>query len=184
MAEIDGQVAELALWDGSKWKLRGWKAINRLMGEIEGFWQPFEGANIAVDPVNARGNLVGRLNDIQGRVRQAEASGVTPRDFAPDLAAMINQAWGPCHPDSSVGQVVADLRDEMTEEAALFAFGLMRGGTQPNQAQNLEHVRGMMAAALPGATLVILPGAGHMLPLERPDLVAGHLVDLSDEVRS
>ncbi|WP_426051798.1 DUF6161 domain-containing protein [Brevundimonas sp. SL161] len=150
MAEIDGQLAEFSLWDGSTWKLRGWKAVNRWMTQIDEFWRPFESAPVPSDPVNAKGNLFGRLNDIQNRVRQAEASGLTPRDFAPDLASLINQAWGPCHPDSPTGQIVADALDELSAEAALFAFGLLRGGTQPGHAQNLEHTRGMLAAAYPG----------------------------------
>jgi pimeloyl-ACP methyl ester carboxylesterase len=35
-----------------------------------------------------------------------------------------------------------------------------------------------IAAALPGARLEILPGAGHMLPLERPDRVSTELVTI------
>ncbi|MEU4694849.1 alpha/beta hydrolase [Actinoplanes sp. NPDC023714] len=35
-----------------------------------------------------------------------------------------------------------------------------------------------IAGALPGARLEVLPGAGHMLPLERPDQVSGALVTI------
>lgn len=35
-----------------------------------------------------------------------------------------------------------------------------------------------IAGALPGATLRVLPGAGHMLPLERPDQVGTELVNI------
>ena len=41
----------------------------------------------------------------------------------------------------------------------------------------LEHSR-QLAEAVPGATLVVVPAAGHMALLERPDLVAGPLGDL------
>ena len=184
MAEIDGQLVELTLWDGSNWKLRGWKGVTKWLLHIDAFWRPFESAPIPSDPVNAKGNLFGRLNDIQVRVRQAEVSGITPRDFAPDLANLFNQAWGPCHPDSPVGQVVADLRDEFSAEAALFAFGMLRGGTQPGHAQNLEHTRGMLAAAFPGWSSVV--GSQKRLASERTNFREGvrRLSDAMDEAET
>ncbi len=39
-----------------------------------------------------------------------------------------------------------------------------------------------MAAALPNARLVLLPGSGHLPPLERPDELAGELLALLREV--
>jgi pimeloyl-ACP methyl ester carboxylesterase len=34
-----------------------------------------------------------------------------------------------------------------------------------------------MAAAIPGAKLVTIPGAGHLAPMERPKAVAGALAE-------
>jgi pimeloyl-ACP methyl ester carboxylesterase len=34
-----------------------------------------------------------------------------------------------------------------------------------------------MAAAIPGAKLVTIPGAGHLSPMERPKAVAGALAE-------
>ena len=39
-----------------------------------------------------------------------------------------------------------------------------------------------MVAALPDARLSRIAGAGHLAPLERPDLVAGQLVEFLEEV--
>jgi pimeloyl-ACP methyl ester carboxylesterase len=39
-----------------------------------------------------------------------------------------------------------------------------------------------MVAALDGARLVRIPGAGHLSPLERPDEVAEALIDFLAEV--
>lgn len=150
MAENDGTIANIELWDGSSWTLRGWPAIRRWSQKIEDFWRPFESANVPSDPVNVRGHVFGRLNEALNRLAQAESSGVTPRDFAPDLANLLNQPWGPCHPDSSIGQIMGDLSEEFSVEAALFAYAITRGHAQPVHAQNLEHTRGMLAAAFPG----------------------------------
>jgi pimeloyl-ACP methyl ester carboxylesterase len=40
-----------------------------------------------------------------------------------------------------------------------------------------------IAAAIPGARLVVVPGAGHMLPYEEPDLLAGIMVDAAAATR-
>jgi pimeloyl-ACP methyl ester carboxylesterase len=44
----------------------------------------------------------------------------------------------------------------------------------------LDHAR-EMAEALPKARLVVVPGAGHLPPLETPDEVTGHLTELIAE---
>lgn len=44
----------------------------------------------------------------------------------------------------------------------------------------LDHAR-EMAEALPKARLVVVPGAGHLPPLETPDVVTGHLTELLAE---
>jgi pimeloyl-ACP methyl ester carboxylesterase len=36
-----------------------------------------------------------------------------------------------------------------------------------------------MAAAIPGARLVVVPGAGHAIILERPDIVTEEISDLT-----
>lgn len=41
-----------------------------------------------------------------------------------------------------------------------------------------------IAAALPGATLTVCPGAGHMLPLERPEEVTAALLSVVDRVEA
>lgn len=43
-----------------------------------------------------------------------------------------------------------------------------------------EHAR-RIAGAIRGARLLVAPGAGHMLPLERDELVSGQLVELVEE---
>jgi pimeloyl-ACP methyl ester carboxylesterase len=40
-----------------------------------------------------------------------------------------------------------------------------------------------MAAALPDAVLTVVPRAGHLSPVERPDVVAAALVTLALRVR-
>lgn len=146
MSEIDGQIADLTLWDGSTWQLKGWSGVNRWIGQVDAMWLPIQDGHVGSDPVNVRSNVIGRWDDIKARTQQAQASGLTPRDFAPDLANLINQAWGPCHPDSPIGQVVNDLADEHSYESAMFAYGLLRQVAQPGHAQTLEHARGMVAA--------------------------------------
>jgi cation diffusion facilitator CzcD-associated flavoprotein CzcO/pimeloyl-ACP methyl ester carboxylesterase len=43
-----------------------------------------------------------------------------------------------------------------------------------------EHSR-RLAQALPDARLVVVPDTGHMLPMEKPELVAGHIRELVEE---
>ena len=47
----------------------------------------------------------------------------------------------------------------------------------------VEHAR-RLAEAVPGAELTIVPGAGHMLPLEADQVVSAALVDLVEQARS
>ena len=47
----------------------------------------------------------------------------------------------------------------------------------------VRHAR-QLAAAIPGAELTVAPGAGHMLPLERDDLVSATMVGMLEGVRA
>lgn len=153
MADLDGDVAELALWDGSSWKLKGWDAIGRWANQIEQMWQPIAEGNVGADPVSARNNVIAHWRQIKNRLEEARSAKISPRDFAPDLTNLMNQAWGPCHPDSPVGQVVNDLAYEHTYESAMFAYAIFRGVSVPGHAQNAEHARGMIAALSPAGTM-------------------------------
>ena len=47
-----------------------------------------------------------------------------------------------------------------------------------NSARHFDFPISAIAAALAHATLLVVPGAGHMLPLERPDRVTGAIADV------
>lgn len=170
MAIDESQIAELSLWDGTKWTLKGWSRTQAWFKKIEDFWRQIEKADVATDPVNVRGHVLGRLNDLKTRIREAEAAGVPLRNFGPDLQNLINQAWGPCHPDSQIGQAMADLIEEFGAESALFAYAFSRNHAQPGHATNIEHFRGMIGASFPGWTGVA--GSQRRLSNERSNFRA------------
>jgi pimeloyl-ACP methyl ester carboxylesterase len=94
-----------------------------------------------------------------------------------DVLATATQV-GRCHPASAVG-----FRASLSEHERRAALAAMRelpvvvlaGGVDRLTA--LPHAR-VIADELPGADLVIYPGAGHMLPYERDTEVAAHVADL------
>ncbi len=77
-----------------------------------------------------------------------------------------------------VEQGVTTLRDDRTPAAAYGAIGcpvtLMTGELSPPAAGAVVR---RLAAALLGATVHTVPGAGHMAPLSHPDLVNGIIVE-------
>jgi pimeloyl-ACP methyl ester carboxylesterase len=98
----------------------------------------------------------------------------------PDARArrLTVQAVAGCRP-----QTVAGFRptlDEHERDAALAAFAdtptVVLVGTHDRLTP--EPAARRIAAALPSAQLTVLPGAGHMLPVERIDQVAGRIAAL------
>ncbi|GAB3284773.1 alpha/beta fold hydrolase [Parasphingorhabdus pacifica] len=94
-----------------------------------------------------------------------------------DVAAAADW-FATCHPAS-----VAGYRASLAEHERIGALGAFRSiptvvlaGTR-DRLTPCEHAR-RMAAALPDAQLLVYPGAGHMLPLERSDEVTERIAEL------
>lgn len=86
-------------------------------------------------------------------------------------------------PAETVGAFYAALMEHDKQEAVgrlrevpvLIMVGELDRLTPPRHSQRL-------AAALPGARLVVVPGCGHLLPMERPAVVTEHLCELLERV--
>ncbi|XVS65367.1 alpha/beta fold hydrolase [Actinosynnema sp. CA-299493] len=92
--------------------------------------------------------------------------------------AMTAAMVGRCHPVSMVG--FRDSLDEHDRRAALAALAGIRAvvlAGAEDRLTPLRHAR-VLADGLPHAELVIHPGAGHMLPLERAQEVTAHITAL------
>lgn len=150
MTSSEQDIASFRLWDGSSWEVRGWRGIRNWVQTVYDFWTPFINASVSSDPANVRGSVGGRMNTINNRIDDAIKSGATPKDFESEIANLFAQSWGPCHPESELGQIMIDLSDAFGAESALFAYAIARGHVPPASAQTIEHVRGMFAIAFPG----------------------------------
>lgn len=69
-------------------------------------------------------------------------------------------------------QTGLDLRNRLAEVQAptLVIHGALDPGVPPEHAE-------VLAAGIPGARLVVLPGAGHVVMVEQPDQVAAEMLD-------
>lgn len=99
-------------------------------------------------------------------------------DVSPSLVEFVEKMTADCPVD-----VIAEFYDTFTSHDKLAALDVLRDvetlvlvGTHDVLTPE-SHSRAM-AAALPDARLVVVQGAGHLVQLERPDLVTGHLRDL------
>jgi pimeloyl-ACP methyl ester carboxylesterase len=95
----------------------------------------------------------------------------------PVLVAGITEMLARCTPDIFAAQQAAMMaRNDLTSLLAgirvptLVATGEEDGWASPRQHEEI-------AAAIPGATLRIVPGAGHMMPVEDPAAVTALLVE-------
>jgi pimeloyl-ACP methyl ester carboxylesterase len=104
-----------------------------------------------------------------GRPDVVEAVGALVRGADPAAVAWAQRAMA-ARPDST-GALPG-----LTVPAAV-VVGEEDGVTGPDQAR-------AMAAALPDAVLTVVPGAGHLSPVERPDAVAATLAGLLVRVRA
>ncbi|WP_158849423.1 alpha/beta fold hydrolase [Saccharothrix deserti] len=98
-----------------------------------------------------------------------------PWRYVAMTAAMV----GRCHPVSMVG--FRDSLDAHDRRKALAEFAcipsVVLAGAE-DRLTPLRHAR-VLADELPHAELVIYPGAGHMLPLERANEVAAHITAIA-----
>jgi 3-oxoadipate enol-lactonase len=96
-----------------------------------------------------------------------------------ERARAIVLAQDPAH----VASAVAAIRDRPDSTALLPEIAvpaLVVAGAEDALIPSAESVA--LAKTLPHAQLVLLPGVGHLPPLERPDELAGDLLRLLDEV--
>lgn len=96
---------------------------------------------------------------------------VSPRtvESQPDVVAEVRRLMEGAHPDALVSglRAMAERPDSTPLLAAIVVPTLVLVG-EDDKATPVESSR-KMAAAIPGADLVIIPGAGHASNLEQPD---------------
>lgn len=100
-----------------------------------------------------------------------------------DAGLVVDQLVA-CPPATMAGFYRDFMRHERT--AGLAAYDAIPTRVLVGDADRLtppEHAR-RIAGAIRGARLLVAPGAGHMLPLERDELVSGQLVELVDEAQA
>ncbi len=111
-------------------------------------------------------------------------------------AAARRRAWGPQTPDDVIRRAaVADgwfptsvlggwypalMQHEEQEGLQVLGRRPVRAIVGAKDRLTPVHCTEAMAAALPAARVEVLPDDGHMLPRERPDAVARHLLELLD----
>jgi pimeloyl-ACP methyl ester carboxylesterase len=111
-------------------------------------------------------------------------------DFAATLDLVTRYAWGPGAPDELVRLGCAQLAEVSPEIAAndyaacnafdvidrlgqITAPALVIGGTADQMTP--PKYAAFLAEKIPGARLALIEGAGHMVMLEQPELVARHV---------
>jgi len=100
-----------------------------------------------------------------------------------DAGLVVDQLVG-CPPATMAGFYREFMSHERT--AGLASYDAIPTRVLVGDADRLtppEHAR-RIAGAIRGARLLVAPGAGHMLPLERDELVSGQLVELVDEAQA
>jgi pimeloyl-ACP methyl ester carboxylesterase len=98
----------------------------------------------------------------------------------PELAARVMGWMTAVAPQGLVGGLLA-MRDRQDYVDSLPSFGLpaLVIGAELDQAVPVEHAR-VLAKGLPAASLCLIPDAGHMVSLERPEAFNACLLEFLD----
>jgi pimeloyl-ACP methyl ester carboxylesterase len=133
------------------------------------------------DPPEARGAREAAIALVEAGRRAEFLGGFTPRLFAPAaredpiLCGLLN-AMGESVSDEGLCVALEALRDRPDSRPllpeirvpALVLVGEEDAVTPPALAESMNR-------AIPGSRLEVIPGAGHLVPLERPDVFKGAL---------
>jgi len=141
-------VLEFTMSDGSSWRLAGWRRVMTWLSELATFWEWMPRSTVA-DPANVRGNSPIRYQQVIADAEQLRSRGGVPRDLSTSVAQWFHGQYVPSHPRSERGKLIAAIREEAGDEAALFAFSLMGNLVSANAASSISQLRGAMLVACP-----------------------------------
>lgn len=159
MAEDDGysKVLSFELGDGTRWRLIGWKAIERWHEALQDAWAWVRNGSFRADPVNMQGHLVTQLNELRNLIVNAKANGQAPSELNAEIPRILNHPFGPPHADSEAGITVANILSAAGPDAALFALAFNRGTASYGHLSTLDQFRGAIMVAYPALAAQHLP---------------------------
>ncbi|RYG94899.1 MAG: hypothetical protein EON58_15310 [Alphaproteobacteria bacterium] len=167
-------------FDGADWRLKGWPKVSKFVDDLWEFWSPLDGHRLN-DPVNAAGNISGRITQIRNEILSAQSRGENVSQFSAVLLNLLEQQYGPYHPEGRIGSLIKDVADTAGPEAALFAYSTVRNLVTPGQASTINHFRGVMMVAFPTSVNTI--AAEERLAAERNNFRSSAR-RLSDEIET
>lgn len=143
------KLLELQLADGTAFKLRGWKAVDRWNGKIQDAWAWLRVPELG-DPYNIVAPVVTMLDALQNSIRNAQLENKNPADLRETIQSLWRKNAGPVHQDSALGRKILDIYEDSGPEAGLYALGLAKKIVSFDQAQTVGHGRGAILFAFPG----------------------------------
>lgn len=143
------KLLELQLADGTAFKLRSWKAVDRWNGKLQEAWAWLREPALN-DPYNIVAPVVTMLDALQNSIWTAQLENKNPADLRETIQNLWRKNAGPVHQDSALGRKILDIYEDSGPEAGLYALGLAKKIVTFDQAQTVGHGRGAILFAFPG----------------------------------
>ncbi|MGH7018978.1 MAG: DUF6161 domain-containing protein [Brevundimonas sp.] len=149
MADVeDPRILNFRMFDGSSWRLVGWKAVIKWLEELATFWDWMPSSPVP-DPGNIRGNTPQRYQQLIVEATNLRAQGRPPAELYGYISNYLMDGYSPVHPRSERGQILNAIRRDAGDEATLFAFALLGGLVSPGNMSTPAQMRGATLAVNP-----------------------------------
>lgn len=145
----DQNILELDLSDGTRFTLRGWRAVEAWNKRLQDAWAWIRDGNGVRDDWGIVGSASNMLDQVTNAIRGSKDRNEPPSAIKDTIQNLWRKAWAPLHPDSLNGQRVLDIKEQVGREAGLFALGVAKNQLTINAAATLDHVRGGMMFVFP-----------------------------------